>query len=192
MVKCAKSPSSSPRYADCMSTLVTSILRAVRALALVLLTRVPPVRVAAEVAAGVVAPRQPAGVLAAIVEGSGTRVLVASHLTRPSEPWGLPGGWLEKGEVPEAGLVREVHEELGLAVTPGAYLGSGPRWNGRLRPRGIALIFRAHLDDPTRTAEVRSQTWEVAATRWVTADEAAGLVDARTLEAIRRALAPSD
>jgi len=169
---------------------LTSLLAALRSPALALLTRVPPVRVAAEVAAGVIAPRQPVGVLAAIVDGAGTRVLVASHLTRPSEPWGLPGGWLGKGELPEAGLCREVREELGLTVTPGGYLGSVLHWNGRLRPRGVTLIFRAHLaaDAP---AAVRSQTWEIAATRWVTADEAAGLVDARTVEAIRRALAPS-
>jgi ADP-ribose pyrophosphatase YjhB (NUDIX family) len=32
--------------------------------------------------------------------------------------WGLPGGHLEPGETPAAGLCRELREELGIAVEP--------------------------------------------------------------------------
>src|SRR5262249_30059365 len=150
------------------------------------LTHVPPLRVAAEVCAGIVATRQPVGALAVVLDAHG-RVLLGEHLTRPSEPWGLPGGWLEKGEMPEAGLRRELREELGLDVDVDAYLGSFLHYRGRLRPRGVTLAFAAHL---RAGAEAQPATWEIARTRWVTLDEALALPvtpDTRTI--IERALA---
>lgn len=44
------------------------------------------------------------------------RVILFHHTYRNRYPWGLPGGWLKKGEQPQAALVREIEEESGLAV----------------------------------------------------------------------------
>jgi len=43
------------------------------------------------------------------------RVLCFHHTYRRT-PWGIPTGWLERAEQPEAGLLREIAEESGLAV----------------------------------------------------------------------------
>jgi 8-oxo-dGTP diphosphatase len=56
---------------------------------------------------------------AALIDQAG-RVLVAQ---RPAGKqlaglWEFPGGKIEQGERPEAALVRELHEELGLSLVP--------------------------------------------------------------------------
>ncbi len=57
------------------------------------------------------------GVGAVIVEEG--RVLLVRRGTEPLKGhWTLPGGLLEVGEALEAGVVREVREETGLAVEP--------------------------------------------------------------------------
>ena len=60
-------------------------------------------------------------VAAALVDPDG-RVLVAQRLAGGSLAglWEFPGGKIEPGETPEAALVRELAEELGIAVDPAA------------------------------------------------------------------------
>jgi 8-oxo-dGTP diphosphatase len=62
-------------------------------------------------------------------------------LTRRARPphegwWDLPGGFLEPGEHPEAGVVRELREETGLEVRP-------------LRLIGIYMDVYGEDGDPT-------------------------------------------
>ncbi len=149
--------------------------------------RVPLLRALAEVAAGLLATRQPVGACGVIVGRDG-RVLLAFHRTRPSAPWGLPGGWLHRGELPEDGLLREVEEELALPVTLEGYLCTFEHWNGRFRPRGLSLAFRLATDAPTEEPAAPA-SWEVAVTRWVTLEEAEALLEsADELRAVRLAL----
>jgi ADP-ribose pyrophosphatase YjhB (NUDIX family) len=44
------------------------------------------------------------------------RILLLRHVFRHSYPWGLPAGFLEAGESPEAGVLRELREETGLVA----------------------------------------------------------------------------
>lgn len=55
----------------------------------------------------------PTPVVAAIVEHEG-EVILAHNKLWPADWFGLITGFLEKGEHPETGVVREVEEELGL------------------------------------------------------------------------------
>jgi 8-oxo-dGTP diphosphatase len=54
-----------------------------------------------------------AGASALICDDSGG-VLLFEHTYRPRYAWGLPGGWLRKGERPEDAIVRELREEASL------------------------------------------------------------------------------
>ena len=60
-------------------------------------------------------------VAAAIVRDDG-RILVAQRApgTSLAGLWEFPGGKMEPGETPEAALVRELTEELGIGVAPEA------------------------------------------------------------------------
>jgi len=57
--------------------------------------------------------RNPVPIVAAVVERAGHVILVRS-LGRPATWYGLVAGFLERGEHPEAAVLREVNEELGL------------------------------------------------------------------------------
>jgi 8-oxo-dGTP pyrophosphatase MutT (NUDIX family) len=60
------------------------------------------------------------GAAAALITGpSGWPLLVKPNYR---DYWSLPGGILEHGEPPQAGCAREVAEELGLTISPGALL----------------------------------------------------------------------
>jgi ADP-ribose pyrophosphatase YjhB (NUDIX family) len=55
----------------------------------------------------------------ALVEDDSGRLLLARRAIEPDEgKWDLPGGFLEEGEDPRAGLQRELREETGLEVEP--------------------------------------------------------------------------
>jgi len=68
---------------------------------------------------------RPPRVLAAVLEKNG-RWLIAKRKKGDhfAGLWEFPGGKLERGETPEACLVRELSEELGIRVRVGLCLGS--------------------------------------------------------------------
>ena len=65
----------------------------------------------------------PTPVVAAIVEYNGAVVLVRNKAWT-QKFFGLVTGFLEKGETPDAAVLREVKEELGLAGTTAEFIGN--------------------------------------------------------------------
>jgi len=64
---------------------------------------------------GLFQPRFTVGVVGLLFDSSG-RVLLVEHVLHARRPWGLPGGWLARGEDPAQTVEREFFEETGLRV----------------------------------------------------------------------------
>jgi ADP-ribose pyrophosphatase YjhB (NUDIX family) len=57
----------------------------------------------------------------AVIEDAAGGILVVKHSYR-RQPWGLPGGFVRRGEQPAAALRRELREELGVKAIIGPLL----------------------------------------------------------------------
>ena len=54
--------------------------------------------------------------LLGVVRNHRGEVLILRHTYRPTHPYGVPGGWLKRGETLGDGLKREIAEETGFDV----------------------------------------------------------------------------
>ncbi|HTN16013.1 MAG TPA: (deoxy)nucleoside triphosphate pyrophosphohydrolase [Sphingomonadaceae bacterium] len=86
-------------------------------------------------------------VVAAAIEGEGGCVLM---YRRPPDKqhgglWEFPGGKVEAGETPVFSLVREIREELGLELEPGALRPAGFAESGTdgANPAIVILLYTA-------------------------------------------------
>jgi len=72
------------------------------------------------------------------------RVLIARHTYRRRRPWGLPGGWVRRGEDPADTVVREVLEESGLHIRT-----LNPITVQREAPHHLTVVYAARLEGGT-------------------------------------------
>lgn len=79
------------------------------------LRRIPALMNAAQFMWRLRMPRFTGGVIGVVVSDAG-EVLLLQHVFHIEHPWGLPGGWLNRREDPEAALIRELAEEIGLPI----------------------------------------------------------------------------
>ena len=86
----------------------------------------------------------------AFVIGPDGRLLLVRRSREPSKgKLGLPGGFIDAGETAEAGLAREVREELNLDVTSCEYLCSYPNeyHYAGMTYQTLDLFFVCRVDD---------------------------------------------
>jgi 8-oxo-dGTP pyrophosphatase MutT (NUDIX family) len=102
-------------------------------------------------------------------------VLLARH-TFHGDRWRLPGGWVRRGEHPEAACEREVLEETGVEVRAVELLGCDLHTNDGvpLPYSGLTLAFRCTPVDPVTRPTARSI--ELADVDWFTIAEATATV----------------
>lgn len=90
------------------------------------------------------------GVAGAVFDGSG-RVLLVRHRYNPG--WRLPGGGVDRGETPQAAILRELREEVGLEGGRSEFVGLYTRKAGwatsvvaLYRIMGGTVNFRPNLE----------------------------------------------
>jgi NAD+ diphosphatase len=89
------------------------------------------------------------------------RCLLARNANWPERRFSILAGFVDSGESAEQAVVREVHEETGIAVGNVRYLGSQP-WP---MPRSLMLGFRA---DAPPGQEIHVDNHELAEAIWFT------------------------
>jgi 8-oxo-dGTP pyrophosphatase MutT (NUDIX family) len=103
--------------------------------------------------------------------------------------WDLPGGVVEVGESPRLAVQREVEEELGLAIEPGALVLTDwlPAWGGW--DDAVCLVFDGGTHGPEVLAGVVMQEREIRDVRFCTLEEVDELTADFTSRRVRAAVA---
>lgn len=106
-------------------------------------------------------------------------VLLLKHVFHPQAPWGLPGGWLGRGEVPAVGALRELQEETGLTAQLGPVLLATRETDVSC----IGIIYLAYLQPDKMTLSD-----EILEARWFAPDALPKPLTASTVNAIEKAV----
>lgn len=97
--------------------------------------------------------------VAAIIFNDTGEVLLLNHVFRAFSNWGIPGGFIENGEQPEAAVKRELFEETGLELK------NVQMFRVRTIARHVEILFRA---EAIGKAEVKSR--EIHEVGWFSPD----------------------
>jgi 8-oxo-dGTP diphosphatase len=101
-------------------------------------------------------------VVAALIRDGEGRILLQQALPgkRHAGLWEAPGGKVDPGESPRSALVREIKEELGITVEPGALLPAGFADEAAHEGRApIVLLFYTCLTWSGTPASLDGQAW---------------------------------
>lgn len=123
---------------------------------------------------------------AAVIRDEQGRVLIVNPVYK--ERWNLPGGHVEKGELPTAALRRELREELGLDLEVGDLLVTA--WVTRPEGSHVFYVFDGPRLDAERQRAIRLQESEIGEIRFcLPEDITPGMIPPFALAIWRQALA---
>jgi 8-oxo-dGTP pyrophosphatase MutT (NUDIX family) len=133
------------------------------------LRRIPPLRWLLALAVRGLVPRHYVGASGVIFNQAG-QVLVLEHVFRLYYPWGLPGGWVERGEDPADTVRREVFEELGVSVEVKQLLACQLQGGGLgdTTPAGLGLVYYCRWPgEPPDWPSLAQKSSEILAIEWL-------------------------
>ena len=131
-------------------------------------------------------PRKVAAAGALFLNDAG-HVLLVNPTYKPV--WEIPGGMVENFEAPRAACIREVAEEIGLAIEPGPLLGldyAASRASGR---EVLRFIFWGGVLDAAQIAAIRLPAEELSEYGFFDLPTAQALLSAKLGEQVGRILA---
>ena len=96
---------------------------------------------------------------AVVILNARNEVLLLNHVLRPFSGWGLPGGFIDRGEQPEAAIRREIREETGIELDDLRML------EVRVLGAHVEMLFAA-----TSTGEATVQSREILSLGWFDVD----------------------
>ena len=99
----------------------------------------------------------------AVVVDERGRVLLLRHVFRRGSGWGVPGGFLERGEQPEEAVRRELREEVGLEAAEARLVFA----RTLRRPQQVEFVFRVR---PLAGREARPASAEISRAEWFEPD----------------------
>jgi 8-oxo-dGTP diphosphatase len=118
---------------------------------------------------------------AGVITNESGEVLLLNHLLRPMSGWGVPGGFLNSGEQPEAAFRRELREETGLELRNVSI------YRARTLKRHIEIIFLAKA---VGEASVKSR--EIIELGWFTVENMPKEMSLDQQFLVRKVLLPND
>lgn len=89
------------------------------------------------------------------------QLLLLKHVFHIGSGWGVPGGFIEKGEMPAKALARELREEIGLEVTEMRLVYA----RTLRRPQQVELVFTCRP-----AGEVGALSHEIERAEWFALD----------------------
>jgi 8-oxo-dGTP diphosphatase len=92
---------------------------------------------------------------AGIILNEKGQVLLLDHVLRPNSGWGMPGGFVDTGEQPEAALRREIREETGLELADVRLI----RCRTLRRHMEIIFVARGVGEAVVSSFEIKSLAW---------------------------------
>jgi 8-oxo-dGTP diphosphatase len=117
----------------------------------------------------------------AVVTDERGRVLLLKHVFRTGEGWGVPGGFIGKGEQPEAAVRRELLEETGLELESAEFAFARVIENAN----HMEIIFRCRARGPE---EGKARSLEINRLEWFALDQLPETLGRDQRRIIKRAL----
>jgi len=100
--------------------------------------------------------------VAAMLFDDNRRILLLEHVFRADRGWGVPGGFISKGEQPEQALRRELREEVSIEIDDVKLLFA--RSLGKLKQ--VEIYYCARV-----IGEPKPSSFEIEQARWFPVDD---------------------